>query len=212
MKDLIKKILKEEQDLEWAQDVVKGEPRPTRSLVIKRQTDNPKNAIELYTEVMHGDGDSYDKNKILFYKNGKGVVNGQANFDDFEKAIEFLKNGNLSDIGDENEDYFLELGCIDYDEYADYGFEIATVEEVFYYDDMGNKYDAHIDGLSPVPHEEVVAMFRNEFEEDGDNNEEDEEVEEDYECQMCGDDDDTGEGICSDCLLDMADEDASYTH
>jgi hypothetical protein len=73
MKNLIKKILKEEQDLGWAQDVVNSELRPTRSLTVKRQTNNPKNAIELHTETMHGDGDSYDKNKVIFYAEGKGT-------------------------------------------------------------------------------------------------------------------------------------------
>ena len=61
MKNLIKRILKEEEDLQWVQDAISGEIRPTRSLILKPQANTIKNAIETHTEVMHGDGDSYDK-------------------------------------------------------------------------------------------------------------------------------------------------------
>ena len=35
MKNLIKRILKEEEDLQWVQDAISGEIRPTRSLILK---------------------------------------------------------------------------------------------------------------------------------------------------------------------------------
>ena len=91
---------------------------------------------------------------------------------------------------------------------------MASVEEVYFYDINGNKYDATIDGVSSnadydEDDEETIigdlpiADWVNQISDD------EEEVNE--ECQVCGGDDDTGEGICSDCQLDRADEDASYT-
>jgi ribosomal protein S6E (S10) len=81
---------------------------------------------------------------------------------------------------------------------------MATVEEVYFYDINGNKYDATIDGLSSTADYVDEDDELEEDDEDLDGDEMDEE-EEDEECQVCGGDDDTGEGICSDCQLDRAD-------
>ena len=218
MKKLIRKILREEQDLEWAKDLVNAEVRPSRSLVLRKQKELPKNAIELHTETMHGDGDKYDNHKIIFYRDAKGMNSTDRksipNFEDFERVVEFLRDGGVHTLTDEHGDqndelaeYFINLGCIDYSEYGDEGFEMATVEEIFYYDENGIKYDAHIDGLN--------SRKQDDDDEDNDDDEfpidDEDEDNEDSECQVCGVFDDTGEGICSDCQLDRADEDASYT-
>lgn len=201
MRKIIKKILKEEQDLNWAQEAVSGELRPTRSLIVKPQAQTIKNAIETHTEVMHGDGDSYDKNIVIYYRDGKGRWNNddwdsEFNFNDFERVVDFLR-GNLKIDweNDEETEFFVDAGVIDYDEYADNGFEIGSINEVFYYDENGNKYKAKIDGV-------------NTYHDDDDDydDDEDEDDEEEDTCDICGGYDDTGTGVCSDCDEDDDDE------
>jgi hypothetical protein len=201
MKNLIKKILKEEQDLEWAKDLVNAEVRPSRSLVLRKQKELPKNAIELHTETMHGDADSYDNHKTTFYRNGRGRWDNDygatPNFEDFEKVVEFLRNGDTTILDDdENQDladYFIDLGCIDYTEYGDGGYEMAYVKEIYYYDENGIKYDAHIEGLNSQNQDE-----------DEDEDYDDEDADEEY-CDVCGDDLDAY-GNCPSCEMEDDEE------
>ena len=118
-----------------------GEIRPTRSLIIKPKSTTIKNAIETHTEVMHGDADSYEKNTVIYYRDGKGRWgtddwNAEFNFDDFERVVTFLKgNYNIDYDNDEETEFFRDAGVIDYDEYADNGFEEGGINEVFYMDE-----------------------------------------------------------------------------
>ena len=195
MRKIIKKILKEEQDLNWAQEAVSGEIRPTRSLIVKPQAQTIKNAIETHTEVMHGDGDSYDKNTVIYYKEGKGRWNSEDwdsefNFNDFERVVDFLRGHHQINWDDDEEtEFFVDAGVIDHDEYADNGFEIGSINEVFYYDENGNKYIAKIDGVNTY------------HDDDDDDDDEEEDT-----CDICGGYDDTGTGVCSDCDEDDDDE------
>ena len=147
MKNLIKRILKEEQDLNWAQETVSGEIRPTRSLVIKKQTNNPKNAIQVDFEIMYGDADSYERNSQIFVRYPKNKW--EPNFDDFEEMVNFLKTDRgIEDLDEDLREKFSEYGLIGYSEHFGDDWEMGSIEDVYYYDDMGNKYDAKIDGVS----------------------------------------------------------------
>jgi len=203
MRKLIKKILKEEEDLSWAQETVSGELRPTRSLIVKPESKTLKNAIETHTEVMHGDGDSYDKDTVIYLRDGKGRWgndnwNADFNFDDFERVVSFLKGEYQIDWdNDEETEFFNEAGVIDYSEYADNGYETGGINEIFYYDENGNRYKAKIDG---------VYTYHDDEEDEEEEVEGDDEFHEN-ECEMCGDIDDTGTGVCSDCEEDDDEED-----
>lgn len=145
MKNLIKKILKE-NELEWAQDTIKGEIRPTRSLVVKRQTNNPKNAIEVHFEIMFGDADSYERNQHIFY--AKAPNEYTSNFNDFEEMVNFLKSDDdIDNLDEEVREKFSDYGLIGYSEHFGDDWEVGSIEAAYYYDDMGNKYDAKIDGI-----------------------------------------------------------------
>ena len=207
MKNLIKRILKEEEDLQWVQDAISGEIRPTRSLILKPQANTIKNAIETHTEVMHGDGDSYDKNTVIYYRDGKGRWGNddwqaQFNFDDFERVVEFLRGNHQIDWeNDEETEFFIDAGVIDYDEYADNGFEEGTINEVFYYDETGNRFKAKIEGVTTYhDHDDYTNEDDEEEDENIDMEGEEEDEEEDEEvCEICGGYDDNGWGVCSDC-------------
>jgi len=151
MKNLIKRILREEEDLQWAQDAVSGEIRPTRSLIIKQQTDNPKDAIEVHFEVMFGDADGYSNNKHIFYRKPKNEY--ESNFQDFEDMITFLKSDtSFHELDEEYQDKLRDYGLVDYNEHFGDDWEVGTITSVYYYDENGNKYNAKIDGYEDTFH------------------------------------------------------------
>lgn len=195
---MIKKILRENDDLEWAKEIVQADVRPSRSLILKGQNTKLRNAIETHTEVMHGDGDSYKNEVVVYYKDakgiwGKGYSTDEPNFEDFEKVVDYLRGNHQIDWEDDEEtEFFHECGVIDYDEYEDNGYAEGGINKVFYYDEHGNKFVAKIDGV-------------NTYHDDDEDDEDDDRGHED-ECENCGDVDDTGTGICSDCEDDVEDE------
>lgn len=146
---MIKKILKESEDLGWAQETVSGELRPTPSVVIDKSTSNPKDALEVHFETMFGDADYYDRNTTFFYKNPKQYG---YSFEDFERVIDALKKAPRSDhdrgwreiFNDEElRELCHEVGAIGYSEMHDYSKK-ASIEKIYYYDSDGNKYDARL--------------------------------------------------------------------
>jgi hypothetical protein len=156
VKDLIKKILKEEQDLEWAKDLVNSEFKPTPSVIVDTQTTNPKDALELHVYIEYGDADFTERNIIMFYRNGKGYNDyngGGLNFDDFERVLSFLNDRSVTDSHQQgwnaqfDNEEFREMcydeGLIGYSEMHDYTKK-ARRNGVYYYDSMGNKYHTRI--------------------------------------------------------------------
>ena len=149
MKDLIKKILTEEQDLEWAQDIAKGEIKPTPSVVVVGQTNNPKDALELHVYIEYGDADYTERSTIIFYRQ----YSRYSNFDGFERVVSILKDRSRSDsyvegwraqFGDEDfYEFCYDEGIIGYSETHDYSKK-GRIDKVYYYDNMGNKYNARI--------------------------------------------------------------------
>jgi len=149
VKDLIKKILKEEQDLEWAKDLVNSEFKPTPSVIVDTQTTNPKDALELHVYIEYGDADFTERSTITFYRHGSEY----QNFEGFEKVVSILKDRSRSDsyvfgwraqFGDEDfYEFCHEEGIIGYSEMHDYSKK-GRINKVYYYDNMGNKYDARI--------------------------------------------------------------------
>lgn len=150
MKFLIKKILKESEDLGWAQETISGELRPTPSVVVDRSTSNPKDALEVHFEIMFGDADYYDRNTAFFYK--KPHQYG-LNFEDFEKVVRVLKTAPRSDHDrgwreifnndEELRELCYDVGAIGYSEMHDYTKK-GSISKIYYYDSDGNKYDARL--------------------------------------------------------------------
>jgi len=69
MKDLIKKILKENDDLGWANDLVKGQELPFKILGPTKPPPLKRNIFVIKAEWMSGDADAYNTETHSFKEN-----------------------------------------------------------------------------------------------------------------------------------------------
>jgi hypothetical protein len=69
MKNLIKKILKENEDLGWASDLVSNQDLPFKILGPTKPPPTRKNMFVVETEWMSGDADAYNREKSVFNQN-----------------------------------------------------------------------------------------------------------------------------------------------
>lgn len=153
MKNLIRKILRENDEFGWIKDI-----QPLITIGNPKTQSNPKHKIKIVFDFMHGDADSYSDEAILI--DGDDTNRLRALLDLYELTDKYFNDDDLTPLTDaiknsgdlisrldweeeELEDYLMDSGVVAYDVHYD-GYTAGNISEVTYFDHSGIEHEAKI--------------------------------------------------------------------